>query len=131
MTKNFLRGAGRKQDKIILPVKLTRKECKGKTLSGSAVNDLLLKGYKEIDRSAPEITAIISAHDMDTRLIHSIKEVQNNTVINSAKIGKEEPRQVQEFTVPKPCNMPSCSICFSESEVGTIPDYASQQSVFL
>ena len=92
---------------------------------------MLLKGYKEIDRSAPEITAIISAYDMDTRLIHSAKEVQNNAVINSAKLGKEEPRKVQEFVVAKACSVPSCSICFSESEVGTIPDHASQQSVFL
>jgi hypothetical protein len=125
-------GGGTAKEKIILPIRLARKELKGKTMSGSAVNDLLLKGYKEIDRSSPEILAILSAHDKDQRLCHSITEVQKSSAINSAKLGKEEAREIQEFKVPsKGCNVPQCSICFSESEVGTIPDYTAQQSVFL
>lgn len=124
-------GGGTPKEKIIVPIRLARKEYKDKQLSGSQVNDLLMKGYKEIDRSTPEIIAIVSSHDLDTRLIHSAKEVQKSSAINSAKIGKEEPREIQEFIDGKSCNIPSCSVCFSESEVGTIPDYTSQQSVFL
>ena len=127
-------GGGTQKETIILPVRLTRRELKDKTLSGSQVNDLLLKGYKEIDRSSPEILAILSAHDRDTRLCHSINEVQkNSSAINSAKLGKEEePRHIQEFKVPsKGCQVPTCSICFSESGVTTIPDYEAQKSVFL
>ena len=93
---------------------------------------MLLHGQKEIEESAPVIRAIIGAHDLDTRLLHdNIKLVRNNAIVNAKSLG-EDPRTTEVYQVPaNGCGAPSCPFCYSAAEVTTIPDYASQRSVFL
>jgi hypothetical protein len=129
-------GGGTPEELIILPVRLARKQYKNRTISASQVNDLLLKGAKEIESSAPTISAISFSYGKDSRLTHPARQRSTNTIVNSsAKLDTEEgdpPREVEEYIIGKPCQIPGCSYCYQAAEVKTIPDYPSQQqSVFL
>jgi hypothetical protein len=122
---------GKQHTKIILPVKLTT-ETVNKPLTPSQVNDMLLHGQKEVNEHDPLITVILRAWDKDTRLVHAARELSPQQTIVDAKKLDQEPRAVQIYNLSdKACSNANCSFCFSESEIGTIPDYQSQQSVFL
>jgi hypothetical protein len=121
-------GGGTPNELIILPFRLARKHYKDKSIAATEVNDIVLKGAKEISSSDSTISAIISAHGKDNRLVHPAREVTTNTIVNSsAKLDTEDPREVQEFAISKACDIPSCAFCYSEAEVKTIPNFEEQQ----
>jgi hypothetical protein len=44
---------------------------------------MILKGQQEIAESDPTLRAIVSAHDMDTRLIHGYIQIKNESIVNA------------------------------------------------